>query len=178
MSEHEITITFSNEGSRNAVRMRIINVFSNEEPGTGNKEKTSRYKYYVETLNDGNRIYLQRPAFLHNGFDFLICVENIDYSKPTDKRKRNSPKHEDIEEDLKLKKLENPGEYKRLYSLCRKVYECHDVSEAELSDFTFSSGLPVDHIVKVMKWLFIEQDIRYWNSSGRIMTWEIVPPVE
>ena len=38
--------------------------------------KASHYKYYVETLSTGDRVYLQRPAYLHNGFDFLICVEN------------------------------------------------------------------------------------------------------
>ena len=29
---------------------------------------------------------------------------------------------------------------------------------------------------KTIKWLFIEQDIRYWNYSGRNMTWSIIPP--
>ena len=42
-------------------------------------------------------------------------------------------------------------------------------------DIEFSAGLPADHILKTIKWLFIEQDIRYWNYSGRNMTWGIVP---
>jgi hypothetical protein len=30
-------------------------------------------------------------------------------------------------------------------------------------------------IIKTIKWLFIEQDIRYWNYSGRDMLWSGVP---
>ena len=65
--------------------------------------------------------------------------------------------------------------YARLYQLLLKVYECHDVSDEEMAGICFNNGLPVDHILKAIKWLFIEQDIRYWNYSGRNMTWGIVP---
>lgn len=174
MAKHEITKHFSNRGSRNEVRLRVVKVFSNEEPGTGNGDNASKYIYYVEILNDGNRIYLQRPANLHNGFDFLVCVENTNYAK-LGKRCRNYPKHEDIGEDLKQKKAESPTEYARLFELIKRVYECDDVDDSEMSVLRFSVGLPIDHILKVIKWLFIEQDIRYWNYSGRNMTWSIVP---
>ena len=30
-------------------------------------------------------------------------------------------------------------------------------------------GRPVEMLLKVIKWFFIEQDIRYWNYSGRNM---------
>lgn len=49
------------------------------------------------------------------------------------------------------------------------------MAEYEMLDIEFSAGLPADHILKTIKWLFIEQDIRYWNYSGRNMTWGIVP---
>lgn len=174
MNKIEITTFFSNEGSRNEVRMRVVQAFSKEIAGTGKGDNASRYIYYVETLKDGNRIYLKRPANLHNGFDFLVCVENTNYAKKED-RVRNYPKHEDIEKDLKLKKAENHNEYSKLYSLLKKVFECHDISEKEIESISFSKGFPVDHIIKIIKWLFIEQDIRYWNYSGRNMTWKIVP---
>ena len=174
MPRYEITYSFSNEGSRNDVRMRVINKLSEEEPGTGKGEDASRYIYYVETLNDGNRVYLQRPANLHNGFDFLVCVENTNYAEPN-KRRRNYPKHEDLYADLLQKRAENSEMYNSLYNILRKVYECHDVDKSEYSTLAFSNGLSVDHIVKTIKWLFIEQDVRYWNYSGRAMTWEIVP---
>lgn len=172
MAEHEITRFFSNEGTRNEVRLRVVEAFSYEMPGVA--DEPERYTYYVEELKDGNRVYLRRPANLHNGFDFLVCVENTNYAMPGERR-RNYPKHTDLELDLESKRTENPRMYKKLYALLRKVYECHDVTDEEIDDIKFCSGLPVDHIVKTIKWLFIEQDIRYWNYSGRNMTWGIVP---
>lgn len=177
MGRHEIECFFSNEGSRNEVRMRIIDKLAQEKPGIGKGEVASKYIYYVEKLNDGNRIYLQRPANLHNGFDFLVCVENTNYAAAGERR-RNYPKHQDIGADLSLKKKDNPVMYKKLYVLLKKVYECHDVTEDEMGEINFSVGLSVEHILKVIKWLFIEQDIRYWNYSGRNMTWGIVPDCE
>ena len=173
MAETEITVFLSNEGTRNEVRMRVVDMFARENPGTGNEENASRYTYYVEELMSGDRVYLRRPANLHNGFDFLVCVENANYAE--EGRRRNYPKHEDLNIDLEVKKKENPAMYERLYNLLKRVFECHDVSDLEMSGIEFKSGLSVDHIVKTIKWLFIEQDVRYWNYSGRYMTWEIVP---
>ncbi|WP_022761917.1 hypothetical protein [Butyrivibrio sp. AD3002] len=175
MPKHEITHFFSNEGTRNEVRMRVVDALATEEPGTGTGEDSSKYIYFVEQLKDGNRVYLQRPANLHNGFDFLVCVENTNYAAAGE-RKRNYPKHDDFESDLLDKREENAQMYSQLYKLLRTVYECHDVSEEEIAAINFTGGYSVDHLVKVIKWLFIEQDIRYWNYSGRNMTWGIVPP--
>lgn len=33
----------------------------------------------------------------------------------------------------------------------------------------FNVGQPIETILKVVKWLFIEQDVTYWNWSGRSM---------
>jgi len=174
LGKNEITKWFSNKGSRNEVRQRIINVFIKEAPGKGIGDNASKYIYYVETLSDGNHVYLERPTWRHNGFDFLIRVENTDYV-PLSQKRRNSPKHDDIEQDLKLKKAESKKEYARLYELIRRIYECDDVSDIEMAELHFSVGLPVDHILKIIKWFFIEQDIRYWNYSGRAMFWNSVP---
>ena len=87
MAKHEITCQFSNAGSRNDVRMRVVNTLASEEPGTGNGDQASKYIYYVETLSNGDRVYLQRPANLHNGFDFLVCVENANYAKEGERRR-------------------------------------------------------------------------------------------
>lgn len=175
MSQHELTQFFSNEGNRNEVRKRVIQKLFQEEPGKGKKGKASRYKYYVETLSTGDRIYLQRPANLHNGFDFLICVENQNYNE-SGKRKRNYPTYKDLKDDLLQKKKVDPKMYAKLYELIQKVYECHDVYNDEITKIKFSVGFTTEHILKVFKWFFIEQDIRYWNYSGRMKTWlEVVP---
>ena len=174
MSRTEITHFFSNEGTRNEVRMRVVDVLSRETPGTGREDDASKYIYFVEQLSSGDRVYLQRPANLHNGFDFLVCVENVNYAE-AGRRRRNSPKHDDFAADLENKKRENPEMYRQLYELLLRVYNCQDVSDADMDRVHFESGFSPDHIIKAMKWLFIEQDIRYWNYSGRGMTWGIVP---
>lgn len=70
-----------------------------EKPGRGKGELASNYIYYVESMEDGRRVYLRRPAWLHNGFDFVICVENMNYDEER-KKNRNNPSHEDIKKDL------------------------------------------------------------------------------
>lgn len=177
MPLYERYMEISNEGTRNDVRMRVVNQLSNEEAGTGNEDKVSRYIYYVETLRNGNRVFLRRPAHLYYGFDFIVCVEGVNYN-PSGVRSRNFPSHKDFATDLAYKKAENPEMYRKLYVLLKKVFECHDVKEAEYDDIYFYSGYDVEHILKTIKWLFIEQDIRYWNYSGRYMTWGIIPPAE
>lgn len=159
---------------RNTIRMRLVHLFAKEKPGKGKKDLASRYIYFVETLQNGSRIYLQRPANLHNGFDFLICIEKYNFAA-TGKRKRNYPKHEDIINDLKIKKSENPEMYRELYAILKQVHSCHEISDESYASIQFHQGFPVDMIIKIIKWLFIEQDIRYWNYSGRDMLWSGVP---
>lgn len=162
------------DGDRNTIRMRLVHLFAKEKPGKGKKDLASRYIYFVETLQNGSRIYLQRPANLHNGFDFLICIENYNFSAQG-KRIRNYPKHEDIIDDLNSKKSENLKIYRELYSILKRVYNCQEILEKDYNTIQFQQGFPVDMIIKTIKWLFIEQDIRYWNYSGREMLWAGIP---
>lgn len=166
----EVTISFSNEGERNKIRQRVINEFFKETPGKGTGGLQSKYIYYVETLTSGQRVYLERPANLHNGFDFLINVENINFS--TTNRVKYNPSHINIFNDLIAKKAESPEMYLKLYELIKAVYNCKEIPETNLK---FKTGYPVDLILKVAKWFFIEQDIRYWNYSGRAMFMSGVP---
>lgn len=64
---------------------------------------------------------------------------------------------------------------KRNIAICNLKKICDDVADSEMTALRFSVKFPVDHILKAVKWLFIEQDIRYWNYSGKNMTWNIVP---
>ena len=73
------------------------------------------------------------------------------------------------------KKNENLELYRKLYDLIDDVYNCKDISSEEISKLTFTTGYSAEHILKVLKWLFIEQDIRYWNYSGRAKTRGIIP---
>lgn len=177
MAEYEITTYFSNEGTRNEVRMRIVDKLSQEKPGKGRgRQMASRYTYYVETLSDGNRIYLRRPANLHNGFDFLVCIENIYFNK-NGERRRNFPKHTDLIADLEYKKSNYYEKYKKLYELMMKVYNCENINEETMNELIFPTGFSTEMILKTLKWLFIEQDIRYWNYSGRDMLWQEIQEI-
>ena len=174
MATYEIAATFSNAGTRNEVRMRVVNKLSEEKPGQGRGPKASMYKYYVEKLASGQRIFLSRPANLHNGFDFLVRVEGMNFAQPG-RRRRDAPKHADIVSDLEQKRIENSEEYARFYSLIKAVYECRDLPDETIAQIHFQSGFAPELSLKVIKWLFIEQDIRYWNYSGRDMLWSGVP---
>jgi hypothetical protein len=156
------------ENNRNNLRKLVIDEFIKERAGQGNKEKTSKYKYYVEELSSGNRVYLTRPVPLNKGFDFIIHVENHKFLN-----KKDNPRHDDIGDDLRLKKTKNPQAYKKLLLAMQEVFECRDPDDIyhkyqkELGVANW--GLSSELILKVVKWFFIEQDIRYWNWSGRNM---------
>jgi len=174
MATQEITKYFSNDGTRNEVRMRVVDELSKEESGQGKGPLASRYIYYVEKLASGQRIFLSRPAFKHNGFDFVVRVEGMNFAEQGRKR-RDAPSHDDIVSDLEKKSIENIKEYARFHSLIKAVYECRDVPDEAIAQIHFQSGFSPELSLKILKWLFIEQEIRYWNYSGRDMLWSGIP---
>lgn len=174
---YEITKVFSNAGTRDEVRMRVVAEFAKELPGSGKGDLASRYIYYVEKLKTGQRIFLTRPAFMHNGFDFVVHVEGVNFACEGC-RYRDAPSHEDMLNDLCVKMQEDPFEYSRLFLLLQDVYSCRNVPEEAMHQISFVKGLPSEMTIKVFKWLFIEQEIRYWNYSGRDMLWSGVPRPE
>ena len=166
----KITITV-NAQSREEYRKMLIEEFLKESPGSSST--VSEYLYYVdEDSSTGNKIYLKRPAQLNKGMDFEVRVENTQfrYGKHGNKiATGNRPKHEDITKALKEKKTEDPDEFKKLKGLLEKTYTCQPINQSEYQQFTFTKGISVELIFKVLKWLFVEQDITYWNRSGREM---------
>ena len=72
----EKNLVVRNCKTRRQIRRILISEFLKEKPGEGKEALASRYRYYVETLADGRRIFLHRPAPLNKGFDFTIHVEN------------------------------------------------------------------------------------------------------
>ena len=156
------------EKDRNNLRKIVIDSFIKEKAGYGTGIDTSKYKYVVETLSSGDKVYLTRPAVLSKGFDFVIHVENRVFMNGKD-----NPKHEDITKDLKQKKQSNRQAYAKLLNAIEDVFACKDPDEVYPNyenDFrVFKQGILPEVILKVVKWLFIEQDIRFWNWSGRVM---------
>ena len=155
------------KGSRDELRKQLVSEFLNEEPGTGAGDKSSQYKYIVEELENGDKIYLKRPAPLNKGFDFEVHAENIQFK---DKGSRKSmPSHENIINDLTSKKYEDSNKYRYIADIINKIYRCEEVLDEEYKSVSFKCGKSTECILKLIKWLFIEQDITYWNFSGRYM---------
>ena len=163
---HEMDFVVHTYTSRVELRKIVVSQFLEEKPGLGGGDNASHYRYNVETLSDGRRIYLTRPAYLKKGFDFRINVEGTVFQT-----RHEYPKHDDIFDDLRLKKQENPAMCKRLHQAMERVHNCEDPEDIlpECANIKFNAGHPVDLILKVIKWFLIEQDIRDWNYSGRQM---------
>ena len=71
-------ITLSiNASDRASYRRQLISEFLKEQPGTTNS--VTEYYYYVDVLQNGNRIYLKRPTALNKGVDFEVRVENTQF---------------------------------------------------------------------------------------------------
>lgn len=153
--------------NRSSLRKEIINIFLDELPGTGKKELTSRYKYVTKTLNDGFEVFLSRPANFNNGFDFTLNVsgKNFNYYIK-DKRASTRPTHGNIIDDLIEKKKENLVLYSDFFEQIKLVYNCSNLSKI---DFDFKTGHSTELLLECIKWLFVEQDVTYWNYSGRAM---------
>lgn len=163
---YEIDFSIRNYVARQDLRRQIVSKFLEEEPGVGRGDDTSRYRYNVETLSDGRKIYLTRPAYLKKGFDFRISVEGMIFQTRGD-----YPKHADIFDDLRNKRNESLTISRRLFEAIKEVYECKDPEDIlqKYSDVKFDVGYSLDLVLKIIKWFFIEQDIRDWNYSGRRM---------
>lgn len=161
--EGELTLS---DLSREGVRKQLFAIFLNEKGGHREGEIThaTRYRYNVETLRDGRRIYLKRPARLNKGIDVEIWVEKFDGDK--DRR----PTHGDVLTELAYRKAENQSEYQKLIKAIKYVYEGGSPDEIMREHrFDFGNGYSNELLLKLVKWHFIEQDLTYWNWEGRNM---------
>lgn len=156
--------------SRIGYRQGLSRLFLAEDPGT--ETYRTEYIYYVEEDSvSGTRVYLIHPAYLNNGFDFTIHIENQVFTHKGNKRTYTDdiPAHDHIVNDLLAKKAENPELFKQMKSLLDKVFQCATIKDEDYKAFPFSSGLSVETLFKTIKWFFVEQDITYWNGKGRRM---------
>lgn len=144
----------ASDSTRKGLRRRVLDAWLEEE-------ENSRYRYNVETCLDGKKVYLLRPTWLNKGLDFQI---NLDGFKS---KSQEAPKHGDLISDLEDKNHESPERYKKLRKAIDEVNGCVEPDRAlkKYPNLAFKSGLPVDTVLKLLKWLFLT----YWNNSGRRM---------
>lgn len=172
--EHTVNISITGN-SREEYHRKLIMLFLDEEHGT--EDEVSSYNYYVETLHDPNqnRIYLKRPTQLNKGVDFEVRVDTINfrYGKHGNEISTgNRPSHDDIFNAIQAKIEANHEESLKLKALITKVYNCEEVPYEDTLFYDFQTDFSNELILVVLKWLFIEQDITYWNRSGRKMLYD------
>ncbi len=155
-----------NLDSRELLMKKMVERFISEKPGywkDGVKHVT-RYNYFVEKIADGRRIYLKRPTHLNKGIDFQVWVEKMMGEKDA------RPRHSDFYHDIEKKYNENKENVTKLLNDIEKVWNCQNPDEViKEIDYKFKEGYSIELLLKMLKWLFIEQDITYWNYDGRGM---------
>lgn len=165
------TVTFK-ANTREDYHKQLIMLFLEEQHGTS--EEWNYYDYFVETGENGKRIYLHRPAYKNKGMDFEVRVEDYQfrYGKYGNViSSGNRPSHSEIWNDVNDKVVENPEDGIKLKALITKIYNCEEPKKEEIEACYFTKGLPLDLLLYTIKWLFIEQDMTYWNQSGREMNY-------
>ena len=170
--------THTVHGSTRAdIRKEIVNLFLQEEPGTGTGENCTKYWYKVETLNEYS-IILKRPVPLNKGFDFTVNVDGLFFKN---KRRYTHPSHSDIFAALNYVRENNSAGYAQIRTALTKIYECQPYDRNSITGFSFldyqENQHPIEIILLATKWLFIEQDITYWNWSGRNMLWNFIKDI-
>ncbi len=143
------------------IRNFLLNKWIIEPPQT-------KYRYFVEILSDGSRIYLERPALLNKGCDFVILIENLILFKNGNDK---PPTHNFLLEDLTAKKYSlTPKQSQSVINAIQVIYDIGTFHNAiQHLNGVPQTGLPYETILKLVRWFFIEQDITDWATSGREM---------
>ena len=110
---------------------------------------------------------------LNKGCDFVVYVEDLILWKNGNDR---PPKHDDVLDDLHQKKANLTDEqFKKLISAITTIYNVEEYDIAEQYIETLPSvGWDYEVLLKLLRWLFIEQDITYWSGEGRNMLYSAI----
>ena len=152
--------------ARHKIVKKVVNIFIDSE----NKQRGQgvKFRYPVENLSTGKQLFIFRPAGLNKwNFDFKVEVtQELGLGRGT---------HKEIAAAFKDKKKENPRKFGTLLEALTKIYDCSEnnvdqVLQSYLDlQTSFQKGVKVDVLLKVVKWMFIMEDIVYWNYKGRKM---------
>lgn len=159
-------------GTRREQRRGAILQFLEEDLGR-------QYCYHVETLEDDAQVCLLRPTMLNKGMDFQVTVGDFKAGRGVRLTMREiegrgcyRPDHKKIFRDLDAKRRKNPELLRKFMGAVEAVFNGAE-PKAVLAKkrFDFGSGLTDEYILKVLKWLWIEQDVTYWNHRGKGRNW-------
>jgi hypothetical protein len=157
--------------TRHEIVQRVINIFISTE--YQQRGKGVQFWYPVEQLPskaqlllESTQLFILRPGGLRKwNFDFKVNVTpELGLGKGT---------HGEIALDIRSKKHENP---QKLGELLEAINEIFTRSENDIDQVlvkypdlqtSFQTGAKVEVLLKVLKWMFIMEDIVYWNYYGR-----------
>lgn len=171
MSNIEMTckrINIPRSCSRSEIVQKVVNTFINTERGQMRPGTT--FLYPVENLPKG-QLFIRRPGGLQKwNFDFKVLVpEELGLGRGT---------HAEMLAYLKKTKKETPRKFKALLQALTEIYDCsrNDVDKilkkySVLKDSP-KKGASIEIFLKVIKWMFIMEDIVYWNYKGRTKLYE------
>lgn len=156
--------------NRSDIRTFLLNQWIQEDSET-------KYRYFIEMLEDGNRIYLERPGRLNKGCDFVIYIENhYQWNNGNDR----PPDHNFILTDLHTKKQQLTDlEWNSLLTAFESIYNCepfHSI-QATIVRLPHLGGHSYELLLKTTRWFLIEQDITYWSGQGRNMFFNAIQEI-
>jgi hypothetical protein len=160
---------------RDEIVRRVINIFIDTE--SQQRGKGVKFRYPVENLSSVNKqLFIFRPGGLNKwNFDFKVEVsEELGLGRGT---------HNEITSDFRNKKQENPQEFSTLLQALTAIYDCSENDIDQLLkiypslETSFQTGAKVEILLKVVKWMFIMEDIVYWNYRGRAMLYNALKEV-
>jgi len=157
--------------SRHEIVKKIVNIFIDTE--YQHRGKGVVFWYPVEQLPsdaqllpEKGQLFILRPGGLRKwNFDFKVNV-------PPELR-LGKGSHEEIASDLRNKKSENSQKFGKLLEAINEIYSCsendvdHLLRKHPFLQSSFQTGGKVEVLLKVIKWMFIMEDIVYWNYEGR-----------
>ena len=148
--------------ARHQIVKKVVNTFIRVEHSK--KGKGIAFKYPVEILPDNQLLYIARPGHKKN-FDFKVeVVINHGLGEGT---------HKEIANDLRKKRKENKQKFNILLKAVAEIYHCtENDADIVLKKYrslknSFQKSGEVESLLKIIKWLFIMEDIVYWDNEGR-----------
>jgi hypothetical protein len=165
--------------TRHEIVQKVVNIFIQTEHAQ--RGKGVKFWYPVEKLPSSlqlpdNRLFIFRPGGLQKwNFDFKVNV--------IQEFGLENGKHADIAADLSNKKQKHPRKFVKLLDAIEEIYSGseNDVDKVLAKypnpQLSFKSGAQVEVLLKVLKWMFIMEDIVYWNYDGRAKLYNFLKEV-